>query len=329
MSLPSTAIIQTFLNKMSREDPEHIPDEWKKKLHMIPLDLGPVKYHSFLRPEVLEFLKMLADNAASVSIWSAGQPAYIHDLVPKLSAWAGVTFTFVWAADQCDVAPLVSDDGHILPGETFFCKPLNKIIQEGKKHGLDMSEDNTILIDDNIYHKTMKNTHHGVYLIPAFEGNPEDNELPIVFFRIMKFISQKKVPIHVILDVDNTLVQTIDVSKDTKIMNHMSPHKTEEKESSSRKTTRKKRTTLSPKKTSSSTTPASSAPSLLTPRKKTTKSAPETAQRFVPLPSLSPSLASTVRPTSPFLNTPSLTPTTLPPSSQKTVALRSPRRSKK
>jgi len=153
----------------------------------IVLDMDGTLCHELApRPHLATFLAYVFDNFATVAIWTAADREWVdevHANVLKHALPVDKTFDFVWCAERCVIKG--RNSGFYYSGGQLgavVTKPLQKIWKAHASRG--MNPHNTLVVDDN--ESTFRRNYGNAFHIPTFEGDHDDNYLPLLIDFIEK-----------------------------------------------------------------------------------------------------------------------------------------------
>lgn len=129
-----------------------------------PCDFRVGRFHVFKRPHLDEFLRG-AGKLFRLAVWSSASADYV-DAIARTILPPGLEWAFVWSRDRCVIRR------NLETFETEYVKDLKKV----KRQGYDLAR---ILVVDDTGHKVARNFGNAIY-ITSFEGDPDDEELPIL-----------------------------------------------------------------------------------------------------------------------------------------------------
>jgi carboxy-terminal domain RNA polymerase II polypeptide A small phosphatase len=135
----------------------------------IPEDFRYEDYYIYKRPFVHEFLSACA-KLCQIAIWSSADDDYVSSIAQQLIN-DSIELNFIWGRSECwvKIAKVEDDETGLKRKEYLNIKPLEKI----RRRGYQMN--NLLIIDDSLY--KVKDNPNNYFIIEAFEGNQQDQEL--------------------------------------------------------------------------------------------------------------------------------------------------------
>lgn len=126
-------------------------------------------YYIYKRPFVHEFLSACA-KLCPIAIWSSADDDYVNSIVKQLLE-DSIELDFIWGRSECWMKIIKVEDNEtgLKRKEYQNIKPLEKI----RRKGYEMN--NLLIIDDSLY--KVKDNPDNYFIIEAFEGNQQDQEL--------------------------------------------------------------------------------------------------------------------------------------------------------
>ncbi|MBO0933173.1 NIF family HAD-type phosphatase [Fibrella aquatilis] len=135
-----------------------------------PCDFKYEEYFIYKRPHVDQFLNDIAKHF-TIGIWSSADDDYVDDIVRVITPPV-VAFSFVWGRSRCSIRRDIESDTYC------FEKRLDKL----KKRGFRLED---MLIVDDSPEKSRTNYGNAIH-IAEFNGDPSDEELPILLTYLMQ-----------------------------------------------------------------------------------------------------------------------------------------------
>jgi hypothetical protein len=154
----------------------------KDRIHKFNLggyENNEAKMWTLLRPYTKEFMQYSLKYFSAVIVWSAGKPAYVHEIIKFLFPEGDPPF-LIYTYNDC----VMKKGGKIN-------KPLSKLFMDPRL--IFANNTNTLVIDDRL--DTFELNHHNGILIPPFEPNTlaEMHQTDTALLKLMGWLSLPEV----------------------------------------------------------------------------------------------------------------------------------------